>query len=291
MRKLLNFLSSHGHWLLLLFVEGVAFTFLFNGSAYHRYLNMLFSNQFIGSVHEVSGLVNSYIGLREKNRVLTEQNAQLEQMYLQLRRKVEYAEADSVRPFTYVADSTEVIPHYHFITARVVSASINKNRNLIIIDKGSQAGIRRDMGVVSAAGVVGIVAYVSKDYSVVIPLINPTLKLSCKLLRTGHFGYISWGGANPEDRIAYLSDLPSHVTLHKGDTIVTSGFSSIYPANIYVGRVGQLETSADGMMRSHSAVPVVLGAHFATLDYVYVVSFSNALEKKALDSIQQVYNR
>lgn len=287
MHKVTEFLLSRGHWFLLLLIEGIALALLFNSGFYHRFLNVAFSNRLVGSVQQVAGEVSSYIGLREKNRQLTESNAQLEMQYLQLKQRMEFALADTIKPLTFAQDSTEVVPQLQFLTARVVSSTINRGHNLIIINRGAESGVKKDMGVMSARGVVGIVSSVSQGYSVVVPLINPSLKLSCKLLHTKYFGYLAWD--TPGKVTTRLTDLPSHVQVAAGDTIVTSGYSSVFPPNLYVGRVDSSYRVRDRVALPNDNIPVALGADFATLDFVYVVLAGVAIPHETLDSVQTLY--
>ena len=280
MHKATEFLLSRGHWILLLVIEGLALVLIFNSGFYHRFLNIAFSNRLVGSIQQVTGEVSSYIGLREKN-------AQLEMQYLQLKQQMDFALADTIKPLTFVRDSTEAIPEMQFLTARVVSSTINRGHNLIVINRGAEAGVKKDMGVMSARGVVGIVSSVSQGYSVVVPLINPSLKLSCKLKRTNHFGYLTWD--SPGSVTSRLTDLPSHVRVNVGDTIVTSGYSSVFPPNLYVGRVDSSYQVRDGVALGNGNIPVALGADFGTLDFVYVVMAGVFVPHEALDSVQSLY--
>lgn len=268
-------------------IEGLALVLIFNSGFYHRFLNIAFSNRLVGSIQQVTGEVSSYIGLREKNRLLTESNAQLEMQYLQLKQQMDFALADTIKPLTFIQDSTEAIPEMQFLTARVVSSTINRGHNLIVINRGAEAGVKKDMGVMSARGVVGIVSSVSQGYSVVVPLINPSLKLSCKLKRTNHFGYLTWD--SPGSVTSRLTDLPSHVRVNVGDTIVTSGYSSVFPPNLYVGRVDSSYQVRDGVALGNGNIPVALGADFGTLDFVYVVMAGVFVPHEALDSVQSLY--
>ena len=283
MQKIFEFITNKAHWLLLIFFEVVAFALLFNGNIYHRFINLTYSNYIVGSFLQVSGDLTSYIKLRQKNEALLEQNARLESKYLSLKQQVEHAAADTIIPFAFVTDSLIAPTPLEYITARVISSSINKTHNLLVIDKGERSGVQKDMGVMSAHGVVGIVSSVSQNYSVIVPLINPTIKLSCKLQNTGHFGYLS--SNDPGKSITRLTDLPNHVSYKSGDTIVTSGYSSVFPPNLFVGTVGAESQTSDGIALSSSYIPVVLGTDFATLDFVYVISGGVVLPQRELDSL------
>jgi rod shape-determining protein MreC len=127
----------------------------------------------------------------------------------------------------------------------VINNSINRADNYITIDKGSEDHIRPDMGVVGANGVVGIVYRVSNHYSLVISLLNSKSSVSCKISGHGYYGSLQWEYGEP-DR-AYLKDLPRHAQFAVGDTVVTSGYSAVFPEGIMVGTIDRIADSKDGM--------------------------------------------
>ncbi len=255
MRNFLDFVQRKGHWILLFLFEVIALSLLFNGKAYHKFLNLTFSNYVVGSIHNISANIEGYLYLKQTNERLLEQNAVLENRYHELKRQVEYAKARNIIPKVFNLDEERSAASLDITTARVLFSSVTDSFNKIIINKGADAGIKKDMGVISEQGVVGIVFSVSENYSVVIPLINPSLKLSCKLKNTGHYGYLTWD--TPRETITHLSNLPSYVSLSKGDSIVTSGFSAIFPEGIYVGKVGGITELDGGRTQSSTNVPVV----------------------------------
>jgi rod shape-determining protein MreC len=233
------------------------------------------SNVIIGSINRVAANVRSYIQLREANEQLLSQNALLENKYLVLKRAVEFAQADTVRPRGLVVDSLHSPIEFEYCTARVVHSSISGAQNVMTIDKGSKDAVRPGCGVVSAFGVVGIVSAVSEHYASIIPLINSKLRLSCKVQHTDYFGNLSW--QDPRSNKAYLTDLPRHASFVPGDTILTSGFSTIFPPNMFVGvSAGKKGAKA---FTNVNKVPVRLGTDFARLHYVYVIVQSDYVPK------------
>ena len=80
----------------------------------------------------------------------------------------------------------------------MVQNSVNKQNNLITIDRGSADGIKEDMGVVSGNGVVGVVYMVGSHYSVVMPIISVHSSISCEVDGTGYFGYLRWLGGDSQ---------------------------------------------------------------------------------------------
>ena len=277
MRKLLDFLLTKRHWLLFILLEIISFVLIYSNKSYHR--NVMFSsaNVITGYITSISGNVYSYLNLRDINRELLERNGQLEMEILELRDQLEMVYADTATFAGFVADSTEIFP-YSFITANVVNNSISYLSNYITIDKGKNAGIKPDMGVVSEQGVVGIVSTVSDHFSVIIPLLNPKFRLSCKVLGSSYFGTLGWNGRNT--RLANLDELPRHVEFKKGDTIVTSGYSAVFPAGIIVGNVMDFKKQHDDNFYS---LEVELATHFETLNQVRVINNYYQNEQKGIE--------
>ncbi|MDR2810373.1 MAG: rod shape-determining protein MreC [Tannerellaceae bacterium] len=265
MRRLLDFLIGKRHWFLFLLLEVVSFMFIYHNNAYQQSVILSTANVVTANIVSLSGSVTSYLNLREKNRALIERNGQLEIALLRLQRQVETMIADTVSFRGFISNPMREFP-YNVITAKVVNNSVTYLSNYITIDKGSEDGISPDMGVVSEDGVVGIVSTVSNHYSVIIPLLNPKFRLSCKVLGSSYFGSMSWDGRST--RYAKLDELPRHVEFKEGDTIVTSGFSAIFPEGIMVGNVSSFERQRDDNFYS---LTVKLAADFHRLSSVMVI--------------------
>lgn len=283
--RFVAYISNKMHWLLLVLVEVLALSLTFNESLYHRYVNTVLSNVLTGSINEASEGVRSYMNLRTVNEELLAQNARLEKKYLELLRKMEYAAADTVRPLLLLPDTADTSPHpvFSFLTARVTYASKGYSRNMLTINKGANDGVAINNAVVSAQGVVGIVSKVSSHYAAVVPLTNSQLRLSCKIKTTNYYGNLSWETQDSSE--ALLVDLPKHATPQVGDTVVTSGYSAVFPANMFVGVVQNTPKSLKGTGK----VPVRLGTDFGNLQFVYVITHISQELQNELDSLQKDY--
>lgn len=275
MRKLLEFLVGKRHWLLFLGLLAFSLALIYRDNAYQR--NVLFSsaNRVAGSLASVSGEVTSYMHLREINKELLERNGQLESQLLDLQDQLDAFMADTVLFQGFSADSTEHFP-YSFVVAQVVNNSVSRLSNYITVNKGRLDGVTPDMGVVSERGIVGIVSTVSDRFAVIIPLLNPKLRISCKLQGSSYFGSLSWNGRNT--RYATLEELPRHVEFQRGDTIVTSGYSAVFPAGLIVGVVEDYEKQHDD---NFYALQVRLATDFHALNHVRIIK--NFLQQEQLD--------
>ncbi|SEG04782.1 rod shape-determining protein MreC [Parabacteroides chinchillae] len=277
MRKLLDFLVRKRHWFLFLLLEVLSLILIYHNNAYQRNIMFSSANVVTGHIASVSGYVTSYLNLREINKELLERNGQLELQMLEMQDRLDMMMADTVAFAGFAPDSTEQFP-YSCVMAEVVNNSVTHLSNYITVNKGRKDGIDRDMGVVSERGVVGIVSAVSDHFAVVIPLLNPKFRLSCKVLGSSYFGSLSWNGRN--SRYANLDELPRHVQFDKGDTIVTSGYSAVFPAGIIVGTVSDFKKQHDDNFYS---LEVLLATDFQALNDVRIIKNYRQAEQLSLE--------
>lgn len=264
-------------------LEIASFLLIFQSNAYQRNIMISSANVITGHISAVSAYIMSYLNLREVNRDLTERNGQLEMRILALQDQLEMMQADSTLFTGYaLPDSFEEGFPYDFRMARVVNKSVVRLNNYITINKGSADGIQPDMGVVSERGVVGIVLNSSSDFSVVLPLLNTKMGLSCKVLGSNYTGSLHWNGRDP--RYGQLEELPRHVEFHEGDTIVTSGYSAVFPEGIMVGTISGFERQRDDNFYS---LEVELATNFYSLDNVRVITNFSQEEQKQVEQKAQ----
>ena len=167
---------------------------------------------------------------------------------------------------------------YRLVGALVVNATTNHSKNLLTIDKGTEDGIKPEMGVICSRGVVGIVYLASAHYSVVMPLINVKSRVSCQLKTHKSFGTIEWKFGDSE--CAYMTGVPLHVKVAEKELVETSGFSDIFPSGIPVGRVESVETSDDGLSQS---IKIRLSVDYTSVRNVSVITNYDHAEKKKLE--------
>ena len=260
--------------------EIISLILIYRNNVYQQ--NMIFSaaNTVAGGMSSVSGKVFSYFNLQDVNRALLERNNLLEMEVIKLREQlykkdVNTASFDGVfLTDTVLSDSLFLNNYtYRYIPVGVVNKSVTYMNNYITINKGLADGIRPDMGVVSPQGVVGIVSTANEHYSVVISLLNMKSKVSCKVLNTNYSGSLSWKGGNV--RYAYLEQLPTHATFNVGDTIVTSGYSAIFPPGIMVGIVESYDKQNENNFYS---LKVRLATDFHSLSALNVID--NGMQEK-----------
>lgn len=263
MHNLIEFLKSHFHWVLFLILESAGLVLLFRFNDYQESIWFTSANEFTATVDRIYSDVISYISLGKVNRDLTDRNILLQRQVTELRDILERSGKDSL---WLDEKQRNALGSYRLIPARVTSNSINKVNNFIVIDRGESDGIHSEMGVVSGGGIVGIVFLTGPHYSLVMPLLNSKSKVSCRIRGHGFFGYLSWEGGNP--LVATLTDVPRYARFKKGDYVETSGYSSVFPPGLFVGRIISIGNSRDGLSYT---VKVNLATDFANLRDVCVI--------------------
>lgn len=263
MRNLLDFINAHFHWFVFLLLEVMGLTLLFRHNSLQSAAFMSTANTVAAKVYEAESAVKHYFHLAHLNEELTMRNAYLEHEVQTLSEKLDEQKGDS----TYRAlSASSVLQGYRLTPAKVVQNSIHERDNYMTIDKGTADGVHPDMGVISGKGVVGIVYLSADHYSVVIPVLSSKSSISCMIQRRGYFGYLRWDGK--ASNIAYVDDVPRHARFAIGDRIVTSGYSSVFPPGIAVGKIIHVFNSADGLSYS---VQVQLYTDFGNVRDVLVI--------------------
>ena len=274
MRNLLEFLSKYYHWLLFAVLEVTSFVLLFQFNSYQGSVWFTSANAVVGKLYELESSIESFFSLSKVNKDLTLRNFYLERQVNQLSRLYYDLTKD-----TTIAERNELefLSRYKLIPANVVSNSVDRNDNLMTIDRGSKDGVEKDMGVACGNGVVGVVYLVSDHYSVVMPVLNYHSRISCAIRRRGYFGYLKWQGGDAN--IAYVEDVPRHAKFKRGDWVETSGYSSIFPPGVLVGKIIEVYNSRDGLSYR---LKVQLTTDFGNVRDVCVISDKGIAERTRL---------
>ncbi len=276
MQELLSFFVRNSKWFLLALYVGLSCVLLMSSNPYQHHVFLTSAGAVSASVYKAQSSVSSYFDLREINEDLNRRNAELQREILALRSQMqlmaEQMQADTMHIF-------EPVSNFDFVVAHVIKNSIARPHNYITINRGASDGIQPEMGVIDRNGVVGIVNVVNDHSARLISLLNPDFRLSCKIKGTDNFGSLVWDGADPT--VALLEELPRHTVYQAGDTIVTSGYSAVFPEGIPVGYV-----IADDKAHNENffTLKVRLATDFTTLSNVQVVLNS---QKEALAALEE----
>ncbi|MDR0530209.1 MAG: rod shape-determining protein MreC [Bacteroidales bacterium OttesenSCG-928-I14] len=274
MRNLFRFFLRNVHWVLFLLLLVFSVILIINNNQMQRSRYFVVVREVLGRFYSIVDVFQSYINLNVTNAELMRKVSELETEIYKYKNILELIK-DSIQTTSINIDSLHAIV-YQFIPARVVDNSIFRKENYIILNKGSENGIESDMGVVSYNGIVGIVISTSPHFSEVISLLNPQLKLSCKIKNNDHFGPLIWDGK--DSRYTCLTEFPNYVPIKIGDTIITSGYSAIFPEGIPVGIVTGLQKKKNDI---YTTLKVKFFIDFGNLNEVLIVK--NVYQKEQND--------
>ena len=273
MRNLLAFLAKYNHWFVFILLEVICFALLFRYNSFQGSVFFSSANAVAGKIYEYRSDVTTFFSMSQNNKRLTERNLMLEQEVKTLSQYIARNNGDSLVLDKY---QKQMLKDFRLIPAKVISSSLDKEDNLITLDKGKADGIHEDMGVACGMGIVGVVYMASDHYSIVIPVINKNSNISVTIKKRGYFGFLHWKGG-PAD-IAYIDDVPRHAKFALGDYVVTNGYSSIFPPGIMVGKILHVFNSSDGLSYREQ---LRLATDFGNLRHVCVID-NTPLKDKAM---------
>lgn len=257
--------------MMFLALEAISFVLIVSFNNYQRVTFFNSSNNFIGSVYEKFSSMDEYFSLNHTNARLAAENAALRKQLYRLQALQE--------KYTFNRPDTVDAPAYVFTAAKVISNSVNKQLNYITINKGSRHGIKRDMGVIDDTGVVGVITNVSPNYATGLSLLNKRLSIPAKITKSNYFGSLVWDGEHYNT--ADLKEIPFHVIVNVGDTVVTSGYSNIFPDGIMIGTIKKYDVESGTNFYN---IKVELSTKFKTVRYVEVVQNTRRDELIELES-------
>lgn len=268
MQNLLLFIIRFYVFFLFLFFELVSLILLVSSSPFHR-------TGFINSANSISGFfysgvsgAKSYLGLKEVNDSLMAENARL--------RNTVFPIASNKGDTIEYSDST-YLERYIYMPARVINNSVNNRNNFLMLNKGKQDGLVPEMGVITDKGVVGIVMDVSDHYASVLSILNSNARISAILNKTNYSGTVKWDGKDPN--IVSMDDINKHVKIKQGDTVSTSGFSSVFPRGIPIGVIKEYNVEGN-----FYHLKIKLAQDIGNLLHVYSVK---NIHKEERDSLEQ----
>ena len=258
----------------------IALSFLFRYNKFHEAAFMGVANELTGRVSSKYSNVEYYFHLKKTNESLAHQN---ELLLNQL--KNNFQSPDSLTKIvldTTQIDTLGIARKYLWREARVVNNSVSLQNNYITIHRGERQGVRKDMGVISPQGIVGMVVNTSENFSVVMTMLNRQSSVSAKILKTGEIGKVQWDGRSPG--FITMINIPKSVPVVKGDSVVTSGYSLSFPPGIMIGVIAEI---IDDKTSNFYTLTLKPSTNFYSLEYVTVVDNLQKDEQKRLEEAER----
>lgn len=266
MQNLLNFLYRFRTFGLFLLLEGVCMWLIisYNNRYNAAFLNS--SNSWVASINRATSNTTNYFQLQQVNEKLVRENLLLREQIANLN-------------ISKTSTDTITSKNYELIEAKVINNSFRRSMNYLTLAAGKTDGILPGMGVISGEGVVGQVKSVSNNFATVTSLLHRNLLVSSTIQRTNTLATVQWDGVSHLE--AELKYVPRHIMLKEGDTVVTSGFNSVFPEDVMIGTISSFSLETDDVFYD---AKIRLSVDFSSLRYVYLVK---KLMKEEQDSLQQ----
>lgn len=260
MQSIINSIVKNRNLIIYIILSFISFSFLYNNSSLHFNEFGKISTYLSATSSKFSSSINSYFNLKSENEKLINENLQLKKM-------------ESKYRFTQINEDTL----QSINSAKVIMNSINKSKNIIIIDKGKLDNINLEMGVISSEGVVGIVKSVTNNYASIISLLNTDLKLNAILKNSSTIGSVTWDGLNAS--ILKLNDIPLSSSLKVGDTVVTGGMSFYFPKGVPIGRIINYDNNS---LEGYYEIDIEAFNDFSSLSNLYILNRTDNNEIQSL---------
>jgi rod shape-determining protein MreC len=276
MRNVFLFIRRYFTFLIFLVLQILSLTFLFRYNKFHEAAFMGVAGEVTGRVNERYNNVEYYFKLKKTNEALVEENTRLRSLL-----KDSYEWPDSTSKI--VVDSIKVdsllkYQRFRYLPAKVVGSFVSTQTNYLTIHRGRLQGVEKDMGVISPEGIVGRVVNVSNNYATVMSALSRQFKVKAKLKKTGENGTIEWDGVSPSYLL--MKDIPNSAKLAKGDTVLTSELSSIYPPNILVGTVEEVYKEQS---TNFFTIRLKTATNFYNVQYINVIQDLQKDERLSLE--------
>ena len=281
MWRILQTLSRFGNAILFVVLQVIALLLITNLNKTHKRVSQAFFLQVSASISAVNTQVSNYFSLGKENEKLMDENIHLREQLLNYQNQIQlFKNRIPYQPgFIHLPDSLLPLQGFEFIPAMAINNSITRNYNYITLNKGTNHGVGRGMGLVSPDGIAGMIIESSENYSLAISVLNKKFSMSSRMQQNQNIGPLTWDGRDPD--FSWLEDIPLTSQIIKGDTVLTSGYSTIFPAGIMVGVVDSYDNNVqEGFYR----VRVKLATNFRGLRNLYVVKHMHQAEIEALEA-------
>lgn len=275
MKNLLNFIYRNNFFFVFLVLEFICVLILIRNNGYQGSSLLNSSNAISANIYAMQASTKEYLLLKDENERLAEQNT-----YLLNRLKLGYA---ALPLKIYTRHDTLYRQDYEFMNGKVINSSVTKRNNYLTLNIGSKLGVTRDMAVISSNGIIGIVKDVSPNFSSVMSILHKDVRVYCQLKKDGVYGPLIWDGS--DYRYSNLINIPTYSRIQKGDTVITSSLSGIFPEGLLVGFVDSYERRQN---ESFYTVKVRLSADFKKVNHISVIRYNKKAERDSLELKSQV---
>ncbi len=266
-QNILAIFLKFGNTFLFVFLQLICLYCIVNHNETQSAIWFNSSSLFVGKLYEKYDNFIGFVDLRKENERLANENAELRESLLK-------------RNYSVLGIDSLLAYEYEFIPAIIVNNSINKINNRLTLNRGSSSGIIKGMGVLSNDGVVGVVSSVGKHYCTVNSILSISTNVSAVEKRTNSLGVVNWDGSSPNK--IQMNSVPQYIPINIGDTIITSGFSTVFPRGHIIGMIEEMEKN---VRTGYYDIELKLNNNLSQLQYV------NIVRNKVFKEIQELQKK
>ena len=270
MQQLFYFIKKFRYSLLFILLEILALYFTIQHHSYHtsRFINS--ANFVTGGIYSKVNSINEFFLLKDENKLLIEEN-------IRLKNQLSKQNSNSSNNYFIVSDTSKYFQQYEYTSAKVINNNFTKRNNFLTINKGSNQGIDRDLGIINSAGIIGVVKNISSNFSTVLSILNENSRINIRLKNSNHYGTLVWNGK--DYKTLQITDIPRQAIINIGDSIITGGKSAIFPEGINVGVIKDFKFENN----QYNEINVSLFNDMSSIGYVQVIKNLKKKEQKELE--------
>ena len=274
MQQLIYFFRKYKYFLFFLLLEFLALFFTINNNNFHKSKFISSANSITGGLYEKTSQISNYFNLKSQNEELILENKNLKNLIEKYT-----SNADSIVNVS-VLDSIKYKQDYTYTEAKIYNNNYHNLNNFILLNRGKNQGVDKEMAVVNSKGIIGITEKVSANYARVQSILNSNSKINAKLKNSFHFGTLIWNGL--DYNIVQLEDIPRQANIKVGDTVITGGKSTIFPEGILIGTIQEIDSKSS----NNNSINIKLFNDMSNIGNVYIVTSLNKKEINTLNNSQ-----
>ena len=267
MQNILLLFARFGSHITFVFLSAICFLLIVNYNQTQKSIFLNSSNYYANKLDSKTSKWQSYLSLQEVNDSLAMHNSSLMEKFINIQ--------------SPIPDYSDTTVHYNVFPANVTRSTFHLRNNHMTLNIGAKAGVKKDMGVISENGILGIVRELNDHFSHVISILNSQTRISCSVKSFAYPGNLIWKDLDPQ--FMHLESIPKHVDIAIGDTIITNGYSTIFPPNIVVGTIAAFKVEKGS---SNYNIKVKLSNNIPNTKVAYVIRNNFAEEQKTLEKVE-----
>jgi rod shape-determining protein MreC len=272
MRNLIAFFKRFQVFLIFAILQVLAIYFYYSSMSFPKTQINTSVNILNGNILLARNNISKLFYLSRSNQKLQEENVFLRMNHPQSMLKIE-------RNLIKI-DDTLYKQQYEFIPATIINSTFDKRNNFFTLNVGSIQGIERGMGVFSDQGVIGVIHFSSKHFSIIKSVLTENINLDVMIEKSGAFGLLKWNGTHA--RFGIISGISNDIKVKKWQKVVTRGASGVFPYGIPVGKISKIGNVEGKPLWD---VQILFSEDYRKIQNVYVIKNMLQNEQDKLEAL------